>query len=402
MYRRSCVLAAVAVFSVTAAAQPQFTPLGRAGYTGSFATAISANATYVAGFLEPGADAFLWSSTQGLTIIPGEPGTWSTVPYAVSSNGVVAGESRFIPRTRTFRWSAQLGMQDLGSLAPNAGAHAWGISDDGQVVVGSGNVDSDVRAFRWTQSTGPVDLNIPQSYALALSADGSTIAGNFNPFQSPGTNLFRWTQAAGVEDLGTVGGNDTYPYAISADGSHIVGTTFDVELFRAFLWSPSTGIQTLDLPPDAVSAAAQDTSDDARLIVGYWIDDAYESRGAIWTPQGAFDLLDYLQSLNTIGLEGWTIRNCLGVSADGSSIVGTASRNGADEAFIVTGLPVSPRCPACPADFDQDGGVTGADLAAFFIDFEAGNACADVDQDGGITGADIGAFVAAYEAGGCA
>jgi subtilisin-like proprotein convertase family protein len=58
-------------------------------------------------------------------------------------------------------------------------------------------------------------------------------------------------------------------------------------------------------------------------------------------------------------------------------------------------------CPACPADFDQDGGVTPADISAFFAEFEAGNTCGDVDLDGGVTPADVGAFFAAFEAGGC-
>lgn len=60
-----------------------------------------------------------------------------------------------------------------------------------------------------------------------------------------------------------------------------------------------------------------------------------------------------------------------------------------------------PTCPACAADYDQDGGVTGADIAAFFTDFESGAECADVDQDGGVTGGDIGAFFQVFEAGGC-
>jgi hypothetical protein len=58
-------------------------------------------------------------------------------------------------------------------------------------------------------------------------------------------------------------------------------------------------------------------------------------------------------------------------------------------------------CPTCPADFDQDGGVTGADVEAFFLAFEAGEACGDTDQDGGVTGADVEAFFIAFEAGGC-
>lgn len=62
--------------------------------------------------------------------------------------------------------------------------------------------------------------------------------------------------------------------------------------------------------------------------------------------------------------------------------------------------PIQP-CPACAADFDSNGGVDGADLAAFFTDYESGAQCADVDQNGGIDGADLAAFFTFYEAGGC-
>jgi hypothetical protein len=55
----------------------------------------------------------------------------------------------------------------------------------------------------------------------------------------------------------------------------------------------------------------------------------------------------------------------------------------------------------CAADFDQDGGVTGSDVEAFFAAFEAGETSADVDADGGITGSDVEAFFTLFEAGGC-
>jgi len=58
-------------------------------------------------------------------------------------------------------------------------------------------------------------------------------------------------------------------------------------------------------------------------------------------------------------------------------------------------------CPSCAADFDANGGVDGADIAAFIADFETGAACADVDANGGVDGADLAFFIAVYEAGGC-
>lgn len=55
----------------------------------------------------------------------------------------------------------------------------------------------------------------------------------------------------------------------------------------------------------------------------------------------------------------------------------------------------------CAADFNQDGGVDGADVDAFFATWEEGSVAADVNEDGGIDGADVGAFFEVWEAGGC-
>ncbi|MBS0197898.1 MAG: immunoglobulin domain-containing protein [Planctomycetes bacterium] len=59
------------------------------------------------------------------------------------------------------------------------------------------------------------------------------------------------------------------------------------------------------------------------------------------------------------------------------------------------------QCFACPADFNQDGGVDGGDVTAFFAAWEPGEAAADVNQDGGVDGADISTFFSAWENGGC-
>lgn len=69
--------------------------------------------------------------------------------------------------------------------------------------------------------------------------------------------------------------------------------------------------------------------------------------------------------------------------------------------LVVFAVPAGSQCASCAADYDQDGGVTGADVEAFFIDFESGAGCADVDLDGGVTGSDVEAFFIVFEAGGC-
>jgi len=55
----------------------------------------------------------------------------------------------------------------------------------------------------------------------------------------------------------------------------------------------------------------------------------------------------------------------------------------------------------CYADFNNDGGVDGGDVEAFFSLWETGQSGADVNNDGGVDGGDVETFFALWEAGGC-
>lgn len=93
-------------------------------------------------------------------------------------------------------------------------------------------------------------------------------------------------------------------------------------------------------------------------------------------------------------------------NADGGALLSThqigASVNNdanvdASEYVVVELCTLAGNC--CPADFDANGGVDGADLAAFFQAYEAGDDAADIDRNGGIDGADLAYFFTRYEAG---
>ncbi len=56
----------------------------------------------------------------------------------------------------------------------------------------------------------------------------------------------------------------------------------------------------------------------------------------------------------------------------------------------------------CVADFNDDGGIDGSDVQAFYTEWEEGNFLADVNLDGGVDGADVETFFALWEAGLCA
>lgn len=51
------------------------------------------------------------------------------------------------------------------------------------------------------------------------------------------------------------------------------------------------------------------------------------------------------------------------------------------------------------ADFDENGGIDGGDLAAFFAAFEVGEETADLDRSGGVEGGDLSVFFEWFEVG---
>jgi O-acetyl-ADP-ribose deacetylase (regulator of RNase III) len=62
-------------------------------------------------------------------------------------------------------------------------------------------------------------------------------------------------------------------------------------------------------------------------------------------------------------------------------------------------LDVSYLPPVCVSDMNQDGGVDGSDVTAFFGYWEAGEDAADLNVDGGVDFADVSFFFEHWEAG---
>ena len=68
---------------------------------------------------------------------------------------------------------------------------------------------------------------------------------------------------------------------------------------------------------------------------------------------------------------------------------------------IHIGDPLGEQCPSCVADHNRDGGVDGADVEAFFLDWQESIPCADANGDGGVDGGDVEAFFVGWQTGGC-
>jgi uncharacterized membrane protein len=154
-----------------------------------------------------------------------------------------------------FRWTAEEGLEVLQGL-PGAGARR--VSDDGNVIAG----EHTVSVFRWTRSTGMVDLGM--SGSAAMNASGSVIAAGSQ----------RWT-ASGKESIAPL----IDAAAMSADGNVIAGHGEFGE--GSYRWAPDAELYELLPPAGMTDAAAVGMSSDGSIIVGYAYTDA-GVHGVIW------------------------------------------------------------------------------------------------------------------------
>jgi probable HAF family extracellular repeat protein len=266
----------------------------------------------------------------------------------VSSDGsvVVGIDHATSGNNRAFRWTAATGMQTLGVLSGGSASSANAVNADGSVVAGFSYTSgfNQGRATRWTAAGGLQNLGVVSgataSNAFGVSADGSVVVGISGDFG------FRWTAGAGMQSIGLLPTADfAEAIAVSPNGSAITGDSgglaFTNDGFDAIRWTSAGGIQDLGVLAGGDTARGYSLSADTSIVVG----DSNSSnglRGFLWTPSlGMVDLNAYLPSVG-IDLTGWTLTSARGISADGSAIAGYGTFNGADRAFLVSGLSIAP------------------------------------------------------------
>ena len=76
----------------------------------------------------------------------------------------------------------------------------------------------------WSQSLAWLGVlpNGYDSYAYAVSADGTVVVGEVFTVGAK-WRAFRWTASGGMQGLGTLGGSGSWANGVSADGSVVVG-----------------------------------------------------------------------------------------------------------------------------------------------------------------------------------
>ncbi|GEM_PF-1585446 len=334
---RTIALSLFLIASIAEAWSQRLEWLGFPG--GAFASIrVSADASVVVG--NGNTAPFWWTRSGGVSDLPTPPGTVDPWVEDVSYDGSVAvgfADSIGVGK-RPVRWLLSAGRaQVLGVPFPDstiiaASAWAYGTSANGSVMVGIVRFTdyygshSNLMAFRWTESDGMQlldTLGSRDSKAYAVSANGSVVVGE------EGEQACRWIIGEGVQILGTLaGGRGSSAYGVSADGSVVVGSSETVgeggsRPFHAFRWTASGGMQNLATSewreswPRAVSA-------DGSIVVGGGLTSDGFYRAFRWTPSRGMENLNVayasLLAGGAILLEAWD------VTPDGRYIVGEGIR----------------------------------------------------------------------------
>jgi probable HAF family extracellular repeat protein len=217
----------------------------------------------------------------------------------------------------------------------SASSRALAISGDGNVVVGYCETDFNSlqgrHAFRWSSDTGMEDihqavgeLGFDSSEPYALSSDGSVIVGQSDFI------AFRWKRAEGMVALGDLDGGSTISAgrAITSDSSIIYGNGYNANGFRAVKWTAPNVIiplENLDL--------IQGCSSNGAIAIGSG--PGPNGTTAVRWQDGASSL-----ALGDFSSCGGDLRggNGLAISRDGKVLIGVAYPKGGscvfyDEAF---------------------------------------------------------------------
>ncbi|MBI5432017.1 MAG: hypothetical protein HZA52_04220 [Planctomycetes bacterium] len=321
--------AAVTGVAVPASAQASLQALGT---TFDFGYGVSRDASTVVGLNLGSSAGFKWDAINGYVVIGGAP-----IQIRVNGDGSrISGSENFGGFSTAAYWTGGA-WTSIGGLGGSSGtdvSSAWGISDDGQTIVGLGWINAgSAHAFRWTQSGGIVDLGSSgaSSRANAVSGDGTIVGGwDDNPIDGTRRPAYWTTPGAPI----VLSANPGAVEGASYDGEVLVGTVGQ----KVMRWTQQNGPYSLGsfVPSDQANSA--DVDDQGTTLVGYSgpFGPISVRRAVIWRPGLGLVKLQDLLTAQGVNTTGWTLWSAIGCSGDGNTIAGYASTPTGAKAFVAT------------------------------------------------------------------
>lgn len=304
---------------------------------------------------------------------------------------------------------------ECGECGPDDAAYA--MTPDAAIIVGQAGLLATI----WPAGGGA--LAIPTEHpatARGISADGNRIVGHSQwlTMDEPETytlhvSSFLWTEAHGTVTLPEPlpgEGHLVYAVAISADGSTIVGYTTAFEGFFAaalvrWLVGPDGQVTTVEVlspfVPTSESVASltpvATVSADGSVIGGIVGTDP-----GIWQQGKGFTTIKELAAKAGLNLGAFHPYAVTAMTPDGNVLVGEGLECD----------PTDPECnwfrypllawrlnrapSSCGVDLNCDGVVNGADIGLLLSAWNSAEPVADLNGDGIVDGADLGMMLGAW------
>ncbi len=319
-----------------------------AGYSQSFAYALSDDGRWVAGWLQTASGgttrAFRWSADGGIQVLAQDAGATASRGFGINNSGQVAGESSFSGGRRgATLWASDGTPAALGTLPAPAGATyssvAFGVANSGAVAGWSDSVDN-TRAFGWTAAAGMASLGaLPggtQTRAYAIAADGRAVGWGTSPagdrgFVSDGSGALQVLPA-----LSAAAGSRSRAFGLSNGNGWVTGDARDPALGdTAFVWSAASGMRALGKLPGASGSFGADVNSSANAV-GWNEGGAAGEQGFVWTAaDGMLALTDRLDS----GATGWQVQRARAINDAGAIVANAVGADGLVHAVLLSPVP---------------------------------------------------------------
>jgi len=139
-------------------------------------------------------------------------------------------------------------MQDLGTLGgPNS--FAAGINNSGEIVGYSDTTDGVEHPFRWTQTAGMQDLGTPPGFtystAWGINTAGAVVGSAWN--QTAKGSPFLWTQSGGMKTLGPFGDVALTDGNAINDAGLILASLYNGTGYSSYLLTPNQSTSSTTL-----------------------------------------------------------------------------------------------------------------------------------------------------------
>ncbi len=245
---------------------------------------------------------------------------------AINNAGTIAGTQIINGQAVATVWSSA-----GASSISGAGSYAMAINDAGQVAgmltTTDGPNGGQGHAFVTTNGVAQDLGTVPGgSWSSAYGINGSGEAVGYGMTSSGGFRGFTWTSSGGINELGTLGGANSYAMAVNDAGTVVGSAQLASGAMHAFI---ANGDALIDLGTlGGVNSYA------------YSINDVGEAVGYSTTAAGAMHAFLYeggvMIDLNSMidPASGWIVTNAYAINASGE-IAGAGLFDGVEHAFLL-------------------------------------------------------------------